>query len=903
MEAEWFAQIDSKIMGPLPAKELKELAKSGTLKPMDLVRRGAKGRWMRAKQLNGLFPKQNTGDSLLDVSLRTVMQTFAKGKGRAPGQSAELTEQSFFDVSLRELMLRRKEAAAKPNPPGSAESTKKPGAAAPRPPARTAEAAKAKTSKEAVAAAKPANAEESNDGFLKFVATQQQSKPSGEENPPPAPPAPASGKSNPLLAAAGGGVFVLLVVGVVFFLFGGGKEPSVTSQAQANPPASPVADPTAVAGKTAKDETPAKTEPTLATGTTEVALAPQPTPPTMPDPAATKDGTAPTPIPTTDANPSETTKTDAPPAFDPTTPPSRVRPKEPTLVHTFQGHSRQIDAVAFSPDFRVMASGDRDGIVRLWSMPQLQPIRSLTGHTGPIRAIAFSPDARRVATGGEDKSIRVWDANTGLLIKTYLGQNEPVRMLSFTAPGHQVLSAGSGKSVKLWNANTATDVRSLQLNQTVRAMSVAKSGDFALIAEGNDDNDAFGVWLWDLKTGKRVYEFVGHDRPVVALKFFANERYAISADSRSIRIWCLLTGSEVKHYEFSAGYIAGADLSADGNYALIYGSDSLVRLFDLGTGKEAFVCSGAADTLTCLAASDDQRYIAAAGAAKNVFIWELPIFPPAVDRAINAIDPYAAAKKETFERSLPAGPTQYMGTVNGLIAAGHAKEFTNSIGMRLAYVPAGSFMMGTAAPELKDLALPGGYFAGIERQHAVRISNDFYIGVFEVTHKQYQSIMGKSTAKMSEPARPVDNVRWQDAVDFCIRLSRAERQIYRLPTEAEWEYACRAGSTTAYSNGASLPGSDANFQSATGASNGQSVQVGRFAPNAFGLHDMHGNVAEWCQDWFAQTPFAESTDPLGPFTGTTHVVRGGSFASTDVECRSAMRATSKGETSPTSTLR
>jgi len=208
-------------------------------------------------------------------------------------------------------------------------------------------------------------------------------------------------------------------------------------------------------------------------------------------------------------------------------------------------------------------------------------------------------------------------------------------------------------------------------------------------------------------------------------------------------------------------------------------------------------------------------------------------------------------------------------------------EITNSIGMKLKLIPAGEFMMGS--PESDDTA--GLY----ERpQHKVRITKPFYLGVYEVTQAEYEKVMEKNPSRPKGAANPVEQVSWDDATEFCRRLSSKEEKTYRLPTEAEWEYACRAGSTTLYSFG-DAPASLGEF--AWHGSDYRTHPVGEKKPNAWGLYDMHGNVCEWCADWYDSRYYANSPtdDPTGPEMATFRVYRGGSWGFSARLCRSAVR--------------
>lgn len=234
---------------------------------------------------------------------------------------------------------------------------------------------------------------------------------------------------------------------------------------------------------------------------------------------------------------------------------------------------------------------------------------------------------------------------------------------------------------------------------------------------------------------------------------------------------------------------------------------------------------------------------------------------------------------------------------------------TNSLGMKLALIPAGEFAMGS--PESEKGREHG------ERQHPVRITKPFYLGVFEVTQAEYEHLIGTNPSRFSPEGGgkktvaglktdwfPVESVSQEDAVEFCRQLSalpeeKAAGRVYRLPTEAEWEYACRAGTTSPFHFGSRLNGQEANcdggFPYGT-TSRGPFLQrpttVGSYAPNAFGLYDMHGNVCEWCSDWYDAEYYESSpeSDPQGPSEATGGVIRGGGWSYNAGYCRSALRS-------------
>jgi formylglycine-generating enzyme required for sulfatase activity len=171
--------------------------------------------------------------------------------------------------------------------------------------------------------------------------------------------------------------------------------------------------------------------------------------------------------------------------------------------------------------------------------------------------------------------------------------------------------------------------------------------------------------------------------------------------------------------------------------------------------------------------------------------------------------------------------------------------------------------------------------------HTVELDG-FWLGKTEVTQAQYQAIMGTNPSKFKGPSNPVEQVSWEEASEFCRKLSQRAGKTYNLPTEAQWEYACRAGTTTRYSFGDSdnALGDYAWYDSNSGK---QTHPVSQKRPNAWGLYDMHGNVWEWCLDWKDSYPSGRVSNPTGPSSASFRVFRGGSWYSSSRYCRSAFR--------------
>jgi len=333
----------------------------------------------------------------------------------------------------------------------------------------------------------------------------------------------------------------------------------------------------------------------------------------------------------------------------------------------------------------------------------------------------------------------------------------------------------------------------------------------------------------------------------------------------------------------------------------------------------------------------------------------------------------ARTKGELTMRGKVRDLTLILVTVNALAAAScahrerprfasvdRADVLTNSIGMKLVLIPAGEFLMGTEEDQDATMsAFPYVDPALMAREwprHKVRITRPFYMGMYEVTLGQFMTFIRETHYEIDaerdgkpmtgygkhgqtiesttfrpwapgwkvENDHPVGYVSWNDAVAFCDWLSRKEGKRYRLPTEAEWEYACRAGTNSRYHCGnapeqligfanasdadraALFPGRTVDVFDKSGKETGERIPypflsghdgyawtapVGSFRPNGFGLHDMHGNSWEWCSDWFSEDYYRESPleDPQGPAAGTVRVSRGGAFDNSPFSLRCARR--------------
>jgi formylglycine-generating enzyme required for sulfatase activity len=254
-----------------------------------------------------------------------------------------------------------------------------------------------------------------------------------------------------------------------------------------------------------------------------------------------------------------------------------------------------------------------------------------------------------------------------------------------------------------------------------------------------------------------------------------------------------------------------------------------------------------------------------------------------------------SAKKPGLDASLTSKPVGLL-PGDGSSGVNRTYHLGNNVMLEMVLIPAGKFVMGGKLSE-------GGF--------QVEISKPFYLGKYEVNQDQWQQVMGKNPSSTKETLSPnafvngdwvlngllpVDHISWDDAQEFCVKLKNITKSPFTIPTEAQWEYACRAGTTTDFHFGDELNGTQANSRGDVphpygikkGPYLGKICQAGKYPPNKWGLYDMHGNVREWCSNWHTNDINKNDTkDPKGPESGEQRVMRGGAFNGPSDFCTSS----------------
>jgi formylglycine-generating enzyme required for sulfatase activity len=391
-----------------------------------------------------------------------------------------------------------------------------------------------------------------------------------------------------------------------------------------------------------------------------------------------------------------------------------------------------------------------------------------------------------------------------------------------------------------------------------------------------------------------------------------------------IEYWDLASGESVRRVPFGEMNPITAFIES-GKRVVEIDVEKRIHVYDLPTCTEVFRSDALPPCDACFI-SDDGRMLAYR-VGGEVSLYRLPdLLGGSKAKSILEKDEKESDNaKPTLD---PNAPPPAIAPFDALQAKRHQEawakhlgtdmEITNTIGMKLRLIPPGEFTMGSTQEEIDELLQAINDAPSEGPQHRVKLAQPFYLGSYEVTQQQYQELMGVNPSHFSPTGprkdavkylvtgqRPVDSVNWFDAIDFCNKLSDREQLSpyyvrvgevvkisggtgYRLPTEAEWEFACRAGTTTWWS------WSDDETSIAQHAwfnwnGNGRTQRVGELRANPFGLYDLHGNVWEWCWDWKGDYATDTVTDPSGPFVGSARVLRSGAFVCSASECRSAMR--------------
>jgi formylglycine-generating enzyme required for sulfatase activity len=473
-----------------------------------------------------------------------------------------------------------------------------------------------------------------------------------------------------------------------------------------------------------------------------------------------------------------------------------------------------------------------DQTIKLWDVASGVELRTLKGHSHYVTSVSFSPDGRQIVSGSADNKVKLWDAESGEELRTLNGHTSSVRSVAFSPDGRRIVSGSLDQTIKLWDSESGDELKTLK-GHSGSVESVASSPDGRRIISGSYDRT---IKLW---YGTPL-DNEAHNRQLLA-EFWRpkpNSHLSLARVAAASQDWYAAT--------FQSAWAVKLQPESAENRSLF--TDAYKKMVEKYGGT-------------------------------------IPPTPPIVAEAI-------AITKSTPSGDATRLPTpQPPNPVPSSDSNPNAKTFVNGIGAKMVLIPAGTFLMGSPKSDSEA--------SGDEKpQHAVTLTRSFYMGATEVTQGQWKAVMGTEPWKGQGSVRkganyPATYVSWDEAVEYCRRLSDREGREYRLPTEAEWEYACRGGKSTKYSFG-----DDATLlpQYAWFADNADKINAGyahlvqQKLVNPFGLYDMHGNVWEWCSDWYGDYTAGPATDPEGPGEGANRVLRGGDWDYDAAGCRAANRS-------------
>ena len=520
-------------------------------------------------------------------------------------------------------------------------------------------------------------------------------------------------------------------------------------------------------------------------------------------------------------------------------------------VKTLEGHTDYVLSVCYSPNGKYIASGGVDENIRIWDASSGECVKTFEGHTDRVLSVCYSPDGYYIASGSMDRTVRIWDISNGECVKTLKGRMSWFYSVNYSPDGKFIASGSEDNTVRIWDTSNGECVKTLKGHKyDVYFANYSPDGKF--IASGGGDEN---IRIWDASSGECVQLLKGNTNHIFSVSYSPSGKYIASGSmDNTVKIWNTTSGECVKTLIGHKNNVRSVSYSPDGKYIVSGSEDSTVRIWDASSDFCVRTLCGHTDGILSVSYSLGGKFIASGSMDDTVRIWDVSSIEH-VKTPEGQSNNTISENYSPYENSIATGSDEKAGGIlmNEGQVAGERKVITvDGVEYAFRWCPPGEFMMGSPTSEAgrKDN----------ETQHRVRLTKGFWLLETEVTQEMWESVMGNNPSHFKGANLPVEQVNWTEAGEFCKKLSGfANMGTFSLPTEAQWEYACRAGTTGEFGGTGKLD--EMGWYHDNSGNRIHAVKSKK--PNAWGLYDMRGNVWELCSDWHGPLSEGKCDGPNG----------------------------------------